>query len=77
MYHNIFIHSSVDEHLRCFHVLAVVNSAAMNTRVHGSFQTMFFSGYVISYILILKEIVVQSTITWHLKQIGKVKKSEK
>ena len=29
-----FIHSSVEGHLCCFHVLAVVNSAAMNTGVH-------------------------------------------
>ena len=30
-------------HLGCFHVLAIVNSAAMSTGVHVSFQTMVFS----------------------------------
>ena len=28
MYHNLFIYSSVNGHLGCFHVLAIVNSAA-------------------------------------------------
>ena len=46
MYHSFFIHSSVDGHLGCFHVLAVVNSAEINIRVHVSFRIVVFSGYM-------------------------------
>ena len=45
MYH-IFIHCSVNGHLDCFNVLAIVNSTAVSIEVHVSFQTMFFSRYV-------------------------------
>ena len=34
MYHIFFIHSSVDGHLGCFFVLAIVNTTAVNIRVH-------------------------------------------
>ena len=33
----IFIHSSIDRHLGWFHVLVIVNNAAMKTEVHLSF----------------------------------------
>ena len=46
IYHNFFIHSSVNGHLGCFHVLAVVNSAAMNSGIHVSFSSLVSSGYV-------------------------------
>ena len=43
---HIFIHSSVDGHLACFHVLSTINSAAMNIEVHVSFQSLVMSGYM-------------------------------
>ena len=42
MYHIFFIYSSVDGHLGCWHVLAVVNSAAVNTEVHIAFRIRVF-----------------------------------
>ena len=46
MYHKFFIHTSVDGHLGCFHVLAIVNSAAMNNGIQMSFSILVSSGYM-------------------------------
>ena len=46
MYHNFFIHSSVNGHLGCFYSLAIVNSAAVNNGIHVSFSTLVSSGYM-------------------------------
>ena len=42
MYHSFLIHSSADGHLGCFHVLAMINSAAMNIGVHVSLSELVF-----------------------------------
>ena len=40
MYHSFLIHLSADGHLGCFHVLAMINSAAMNTEVPVSLSDL-------------------------------------
>ena len=46
MFHIFLIHSSVNECLGCFHVLAIVDSAVMNIRVQVSSKIQVFSIYV-------------------------------
>ena len=46
MYHSFLIHSSADGHLGCFHVLAIINSAAVNIGIHVvSFSSDFLGVY--------------------------------
>ena len=46
MYHSFFIHSSVSGRLGCFHVLAIINSVAVNIGVTASFEIVVFSAYM-------------------------------
>ena len=46
MYHSFLIHLAADGHLGCFHVLAIVNSAAVNTGVHVPFSILVSLGYM-------------------------------
>ena len=43
MYHSFLIHSSADEHLGCFRVLTIINSAVMNIGVHVSLSVLVSS----------------------------------
>ena len=43
MCHSFLIHSSADGHLGCFHVLAIINRAAMDIEVHVSLSVLVSS----------------------------------
>ena len=47
VYHIFWIHSSLNGHLGCFYVLAIVNGAKMNIQVHVSFSRKVLSRYVL------------------------------
>ena len=46
IHHIFFIHSSVDGHLGCLHILAIINNAALNTELQVNVSVLVFFRYI-------------------------------
>ena len=68
MYHSFLIHSSVDGHLGCFHVLAIINTQNLWDTVKAVLRGKFIA---IQAYLKKQEKSQINNLTLHLKQLEK------
>ena len=66
IYHNSFIHLSINGYFDCFHTFSIVNNAPMNKGVQVSIQVPAFisSGYINSEMELLAYMVILHLIFW-------------
>ena len=68
MYHSFLIRSSDDGHLGCFHVLAIVNSIAINIGVACAFSSFGFLKVYASKSEREKQILYINENIWNLER---------
>ena len=70
MYHIFFIHSCISGHLACSYILAIINNAAMNIRVHVSFQISVFNFLdIYPGVELLGHAVVLFSVVWETSRL--------